>query len=50
LAMTEDDRRRVGVFYQKNRGVLDEGPHDVEKEEHRYDLTRLEEIMDKLKP
>jgi 2-oxoglutarate ferredoxin oxidoreductase subunit beta len=50
LAMTEDDRRRVGVFYQKNRGVLAEGPHDVEKEENRDDLMRLEEIMDALKP
>ena len=50
LAMTEDDRRRVGVFYQKNRGVPDEGPHDAEKEENRDDPTRLEEIMDGLKP
>jgi 2-oxoglutarate ferredoxin oxidoreductase subunit beta len=50
LAMTEDDRRRVGVFYQKNRGVLGERPHDVEKEENRDDLTRLEEMMDELKP
>lgn len=50
LAMTENDPPRVGVIYQKNRGVLDEGPHDVEKEENRDDLTRLEEIMDELKP
>jgi 2-oxoglutarate ferredoxin oxidoreductase subunit beta len=50
LAMTEDDRRRVGVFYKKNHGVLNEGLKEVEKEENRDDLTRLEEIMDELKP
>jgi len=50
LAMIENDPPRVGVFYQKNFGGVHEGQHDVEKEETRGDLTRLEEIMEELKP
>jgi len=48
--MMENDPPRVGVFYRENRGAPDEGLHEVEMEENRDDLTRLEEIMDELKP
>ncbi|MBI3811664.1 MAG: 2-oxoacid:ferredoxin oxidoreductase subunit beta [Nitrospirae bacterium] len=50
LAMTEEDRPRVGVFYRKKRGVPDERPKGAGSEDRRDDLTRLGEMMDELRP